>query len=60
MKTNVLIVPALLAAGITGAVLSVPDGHDPSPVLRALMELEMVAVPRTETAELRAIPLSMA
>jgi len=43
-----------------GAVLSVPDGHDPSPVLRALMELEMVAVPRTETAELRAIPLSMA
>ena len=25
MKTNILIIPALLAAGITGAVLSVPD-----------------------------------
>ncbi len=31
-----------------GTILRIPDGHDPSPVRRALMELRMVEVPSVE------------
>jgi len=40
-----------------GAVLRIPDGHDPSPVRRALMDLGLVDVPTIEAMGPRVIPL---
>jgi hypothetical protein len=39
-----------------GTVLGIPDGHDPSPVLRALIELGLVEAPDGFPAP-RAIPI---
>lgn len=38
-----------------GGVLRIPDGHDPSPVRRALMELEAVASPPCDASALVAV-----
>lgn len=40
-----------------GAVLRIPDGHDPSPVRRALMDLGAVEVPSIEAPQPNIIPL---
>lgn len=40
-----------------GAVLRIPDGHDPSPVRRALMDLGAVGVPSIEAPQPNIIPL---
>lgn len=40
-----------------GAILRIPDGHDPSPVRRALMELKLVDVPSVEATVATVIPL---
>jgi len=42
-----------------GAVLRIPDGHDPSPVRRALMDLGLVDVPTIEPMGPRVIPLAL-
>lgn len=42
-----------------GAVLRIPDGHDPSPVRRTLMELGMDERPQIEGISLPAIPLAL-
>ena len=42
-----------------GAVLRIPDGHDPSAVLRALMDLGMVSSPSTGLIAPNAIPLAL-
>lgn len=40
-----------------GAVLKIPDGHDPSPVRRALLDLGVVEVPSIETLGPKIVPL---
>lgn len=40
-----------------GAVLRIPDEHDPSPVRRALMDLGVIEVPSLEALHPKAIPL---
>ena len=40
-----------------GAVLRIPDGHDPSPVRRALMDLGVVEVSSIEALQPKAIPV---
>lgn len=40
-----------------GAVLRIPDGHDPSPVRRALMELGVVGAPSIEALQPKTIPV---
>lgn len=42
-----------------GAVLKIPDGHDPSPVRRALMDLGLVEVPSIEALQPKIIPLAL-
>lgn len=42
-----------------GAVLKIPDGHDPSPVRRALMDIGVVEAPTIEALQLKAIPLAL-
>ena len=42
-----------------GAVLRVPDGHDPSPVRRALMDLDVVEMPSMEALGPNIIPLAL-
>lgn len=42
-----------------GAILRIPDGHDPSPVRRALIELGVVDVPSVEAIDPKAIPLML-
>jgi len=42
-----------------GAVLRIPDGHDPSPVRRALLDLGVVEVPSMETLGPKIIPLAL-
>ncbi|MCO5054748.1 hypothetical protein [Thermomonas sp.] len=43
-----------------GAVLRIPDEHDPSPVRRALMDLGVIEVPSLEALSPKAIPLVLA
>lgn len=43
-----------------GAVLKIPDGHDPSPVRRALIDLGLVEAPSIESLGSGAIPLTLA
>jgi len=40
-----------------GAVLRIPDGHDPSPVRRALMDLGLVGMPSIEALQPQTIPV---
>lgn len=40
-----------------GAVLRIPEGHDPSPVRRALMDLGLVEVPSIEALQPKTIPV---
>lgn len=40
-----------------GTVLRIPDGHDPSPVRRALMDLGLVGLPSIEALQPRTIPV---
>lgn len=42
-----------------GAVLRIPDGHDPSPVRRALMDLGVVDVPSMDMLGPKIIPLAL-
>lgn len=42
-----------------GAILRIPDGHDPSPVRRALLDLGVVDVPSMETLGPKIIPLAL-
>lgn len=42
-----------------GSVLRIPDGHDPSPVRRALMDLGVVEVPSMETLDPKLIPSAL-
>ena len=42
-----------------GAILRIPDGHDPSPVRRALLDLGVVEVPSMETLGPKIIPLAL-
>ena len=42
-----------------GAVLRIPDGHDPSPVRRALQDLGVVEVPSMEALAVKMIPLAI-
>lgn len=42
-----------------GALLRIPDEHDPSPVRRALIDLGVVEVPRMEALGPRVIPLAL-
>ena len=42
-----------------GAILRIPDGHDPSPVRRALIDLGVVEVPSMEALGLKIIPLTL-
>ncbi|QDS21046.1 hypothetical protein [Xanthomonas citri] len=42
-----------------GAILRIPDGHDPSPVRRALLDLGVVEVPTMETFGPKIIPLAL-
>lgn len=39
-----------------GSILRIPEGHDPSPVRRALIELGMVEVPGPQAADPKVIP----
>lgn len=43
-----------------GAILRIPDGHDPSAVRRALMDLDMVDQPATEAKRISLAPLALA
>lgn len=43
-----------------GAVLRIPDGHDPSPVRRALLELEVIQPDAVAALEPRVIQLALA
>lgn len=43
-----------------GAVLKIPDGHDPSPVRRALIDLGLVEAPSIESLGSGAIPSTLA
>lgn len=42
-----------------GSVLRIPDGHDPSPVRRALIDLGVVEVASVEALNPKAIPLAL-
>lgn len=42
-----------------GAVLRIPDGHDPSPVRRALLELGVAEVPSMDALGSKMIPLAL-
>lgn len=42
-----------------GAVLRIPDGHDPSAVRRALMDLGLEGVPSIEAVNPKVVPLAM-
>ena len=42
-----------------GAVLRIPDEHDPSPVRRALIDLGVVEVPSVEALHPRTIPVAL-
>ncbi len=42
-----------------GALLRIPDGHDPSPVRRALMDLGVIEVPSIEALSPKIIPLAL-
>lgn len=44
---------------LEGAILRIPDGHDPSPIRRALLDLGMVEVPSMETLGPKIIPLAL-
>lgn len=51
---------ALEHAGVPdGSILRIPDGHDPSPVRRALMELGVVEAPSMEAVEVKLIPTDL-
>lgn len=43
-----------------GSILRVPEGHDPSPVRRALIELGMVEVPSLQAINPKVIPSTLA
>ncbi len=43
-----------------GSILRIPEGHDPSPVRRALMDLGVIEVPSLEALSPKAIPLVLA
>ena len=43
-----------------GAILRIPEGHDPSAVRRSLMDLDIVDQPTTETKRITVQPLALA